>query len=320
MNTVDIALARHHTYALFGRLYLEGVTAVTLPTLQSIPELAGTLPNTFDADEAAAEHQSLFGFNVFPYESIFLDETGLLGGAATDAALESYRQAGFPFGDNSASADHIGHELALLAHLCGAEAEALEDNLPLVTERMRGLQRDFLQSHLVRWLPPFVLAVKRQERPFYTALAALTLEFANDHGGAFRETPLEAPLPKPPNLLDNDKTSLKDIAEFLTTPPHSGIFLSRDDVGRLARQMDLPRGFGDRTQMLTNLMRTAAQYDTLPALLEAIRQHVVAWNNDYDQIALDYPTLIPFITPWQTRLQAAQQILHCIQEQIQTLA
>lgn len=330
MNIVDIALARRHAYALFGHLFLKGVTAsagATLPILQSIPELAGTLPEPFDADEMAAEHQALFGFNVFPYESIFVDESGLLGGAATDAALESYRQAGFSFGDNSASADHIGHELGLLAHLSGAEADALEDTLPLVAERMRGLQRDFLQNHLLHWLPPFVLAVKGQERPFYTALVELTLGFVNNHyeevspqRGKERKEKTSAPSASPRLNLNNDKTGLKDIAQFLTTPPHSGIFLSRDDVGRLARRMDLPRGFGDRAQMLTNLMRTAVQYDTLPALLQAIRQHAAAWDDAYAQTAAAYPTLAPFIAPWQTRLQATRQILHAMQEQTQTLA
>ncbi|MCP4426335.1 MAG: molecular chaperone TorD family protein [Chloroflexi bacterium] len=336
MNEIDFAVARHRTYALLGQLYLEGVTAAstsdlqsplssgsTFPTLQSIPELAETLPNTFDADEAAAEYQTLFGFNVFPYESIFVDESGLLGGAATDAALTSYRQAGFSFGDSSASADHIGHELGLLAHLCGAEADALADDLPLVAERMRDLQRDFLQKHLLRWILPFALAVRGQERPFYAALADLTLEFISDHVsgiGIPKTQPLENfgnwNSRNIPNLQD-DKTSLKDIVEYLTTPPHSGIYLGRDDVARLAQRQNLPRGFGDRTQMLINLLRSAAQYDLMPNLLADLEEVAKIWADEYGRFSPPSP-LFPYAKEWQTRASHTRQLLQEIQLHIET--
>jgi hypothetical protein len=274
----------------------------------------------------AAEHQTLFGFNVFPYESIFIDESGLLGGAATDAALASYQQAGFAFGDNSASADHIGHELAALAHLCGAEADAWEDNLPIVAERMQNLQRDFLHKHVLRWILPFVLAVRGQERPFYAALVELTLTFIENHAAGIGIPAAQSESFGNSNsrnmrfdLLKNEKTSLKDIAEFLTTPPHSGIFLSRDDVGRLARRQDLPRGFGDRTQMLTNLMRSASQYDVMPALLADLENVVAQWVEGYGRFAQN-PTLAPYARQWQSRAAHSRQLLQEIHLQIEALA
>lgn len=318
----ELALARHLTYELLGRLFLEGITAVTHPTLQIIPALAHIMTGPFDADEAAADHQTLFGFNVFPYESIFLDGSGLLGGAITDAILVSYREAGFAVDAGSTSADHIGHELELLAHLCGAEADALADNLPPVAARMRHLQRGFLQDHLLRWLVPFVLAVQGQKRPFYTALAALTLDFVHDH---FQELSahsaplplrLTPALPEPPPLLNNEKTGLKEIAGYLTTPPYSGLFLSRDDIARLGRTQNIPRGFGDRTQILTNLLRGAAQFDTLPALLDGMQAVIATWQKAFTSSADSMPILAPFITLWQKRISQTSQTLIQIEQQI----
>lgn len=318
LSSSEVALARHLTYELLGRLYLEGVTAVTLPTIQIIPNLAKTVPEPFNADEAAADHQTLFGFNVFPYESIFLDGSGLLGGAVTDGVLHSYQEAGFQIESDSNSPDHIGYELHLLAHLCAAEADAWQDSLGDIAERMRYLQHQFLQNHLLRWLVPFVVAVGEQKRPFYTALAQLTLEFINSHYqeiGFLRE--IQFLLPPPPSLLDNEKTGLKNIAEFLTTPPHSGIYLGRDDVGRLARRQDIPRGFGDRTQMLTNLLRGAAQFDTLPDLIDDVETAVTTWQQQYSTHASAMPALTPFIKPWQERSAQTGQILAQIKTQIE---
>jgi putative dimethyl sulfoxide reductase chaperone len=320
LGPAELALARHLTYELLGRLYLEGVTAVTLSTIQIIPSLSQTIPEPFNADEAAASHQTLFGFNVFPYESIFLDSSGLLGGAITDAVLFSYQEAGFAVAADSTSPDHVGHELALLAHLCGAEADAWMDNRPLVAERMQNLQRRFLQEHLLHWLIPFVTAIKGQKRPFYTALANLTRDFIHDHFQelAAHAAPLRLPvyLPAPPALLNNEKTGLKEIAHYLTTPPYSGFFLSWQDVTQLARTQNIPRGFGDRTQMLTNLLRGAAQFDTLTGLFDELRVLTNSWQEAYATSAESMPVLAPFIATWQERMTQTSQTLTQIEQQI----
>ena len=316
----ELALARHLTYELLGRLFLEGVTAVTLSKIQLIPSLAKTIA-PFNVDAAAATHQTLFGFNIFPYESIFLDSSGLLGGAITDSVLFSYQEAGFAVDADSTSPDHIGHELQLLAHLCGAEADAWEDNLASTAEKMRHMQQDFLRNHLLCWLVPFVMAVQGQKRPFYTALANLTLDFIHDH---FQEIGLDEEiqfqLPTPPSLLNNENTGLKEIADYLTSPPNSGFFLSWEDVTQLARTQNIPRGFGDRTQMLTNLLRGAAQFDTLPALLNEMQTMTASWQDDYATCASTMPELAPFIAIWQERITQTRQILTQVEQQIKASA
>jgi len=322
-------LARHHAYRLLSSLFLDGLTAVSLPTVQQIPQLGDTLPNDINLDATAATHQHLFGFNIFPYESIFLDPSGLLGGLATDAVLNSYSQAGFTPSPDSASPDHIGNELDMMAHLAGAEADAWEDDLPIVAENMQRLQREFLQSHLLRWLFPFVVTVQRQDDPFFAAVAQLTFELVSDHAQELGQTGLQPKvtqdlsgldLPIAPALMDDDKTSLRDIAEFIVTPPYSGVYLGRDDVGRLAREIELPRGFGGRDQMLLNLIRTAVQYKTIPTLIDNLRAELGEWSGEYTAVFAQYPHIAPFIAPWQTHCQQTDQLLTDIATQIETIA
>ena len=231
MNRTATAAARHHTYVLLSQLYLKGVTAELLPYLAQISELAAA-PHPFDQDEAAASHYRVFIHNVFPYESIFRDPSGLLGGSITDQVKAFYQNAGILFSDD---ADHIGHELAFLATLCMVEAAASEaEAQENITTSVRQ-QRDFLSEHLLHWLPPFISSLSFIDDPFYQALGQLTQNIVYDH---FLAVGLELPaqsavMPETinvPDIIHNEQTSLKQIAGFLSTPPQSGLYLSaRDD-------------------------------------------------------------------------------------------
>ena len=285
------ALERSQIYSSIGRLFLEGLTEESLPPSLAIPELAATLPDLFDVDEAAADHHHLFGFNVFPYQSIFLDPAGLLGGEIAETVLLIYQQAGFAPGEDalasSESVDHIGHELSYLAFLCAAESKAWEEERPSETQTMIDYQRRFLDTHLLRWLPPLVQAIKQQSNPLFSALADLTLELSASHwidiwderqphaGAPFASSQRDLP-----RALGSDE-ALRGTANYLLTPVYSGFYLSRDDIGRLAREHQLPRGFGRRRGMLMNLLRSAMTYDSLGALLDSIALLAGEWGEAY---------------------------------------
>jgi TorA maturation chaperone TorD len=297
----QLALARRRAYTLFGHLYLSGITAELLPLLQVIPELNSSLAEPFNADEAAADHQHLFGFNLFPYESIFLDPEGLLGGEVTNTVLRRYQQAGFPVDTVAISPDHLGHELHFLAFLCWSEADAWEDDSPAVALEMQRQQGDFLQVHLLRWLLPVVLATRQQGQSFYVALADLTLNLIHHHYTSARYAKDNLYLlPTSPPLLENEKTGLKEIAAYLMTPVYSGIYLSHDDVSHLARQQYLPRGWGSRAQMLLTLLQSAGQYDTFPAVIAALQETVTKWQSAYADYGTTFPELAPFAKVWHS--------------------
>lgn len=321
LTPAQTAVARQHTYTLFSRLFLEGLTPELLAIVQQVPELATAVPPNYDPDEAAADHTRLFLHNLFPYESIFLDDSGLLGGRVTDGVTAVYTAANFTPTTDATSPDHIGVELAFMAHLCemerlmidGLKSEESERSGPSRFNLQSTInnQQSFLQTHLLHWLPPLVLAIRRQGQGFYAALADLVLAFVADHVGTVGAR-CTVPLPTVPQLLDNDKTSLKDIAAYLTTPCFAGMVIGRAEVTQLGRAHRLPRGFGDRAQLLVNLLRTAVSYDALPTLLQDLRTLLQNEMADYVAITADYPALVDAIRPWRNHCAATAEMLQTI--------
>jgi TorA maturation chaperone TorD len=307
------ALARSRAYDLFGHLVREGLTPDMLLAVRSIPELADVVPNPCDADTAAADHYDLFGLNVYPCASFFLDASGRLGGPVTDLVRHQLQRVGLA--SDAESADHLGHELAYLALLAGAEADAHADDVDTEVQRMQHLQRQFLDGHLLWWLPPFVRAVRQHGHPFYATLADLTWALVVDHraklGGEAAGTLTPEPDDSPVDLLGDEATGLKDIARFLMTPVWSGLVLSRDDIARLGRSAQLPRGFGDRTQMLTTLLRSAAEYDGLGAVLTRLIQQVDDWRAHYQSVDAEGAWTLDAVTAfWQTRLDTTEAVIN----------
>jgi len=313
LSPTQIALARHHSYSLFSRLYLEGVTEDLVPFIQVIPELTSVLIDPYDADEAAANHHQLFGFNIFPYAAIFLDSDGLLGGRLTNAVLTTYHQMGYQSDGIVTSSDHIGHELGLLGFLSQAEAEAWEDNQIAAAQQWRKWQREFLQTHLLRWLLPFIVAVQYHDDPFYEALAGLTLDLIHEQYTELVEglsTPhVPFSLPSAPALLSEEKTGLREIANFLVIPVHSGFYLSRHQIGKLANQLQLPCGFGSRQQMLLNVFRSAVAYAGLPTLCNTLAAILADWQAVYQDYAAKFPHLTSFADAWSKQAGNSIQLL-----------
>lgn len=297
---------------LLSRLLLEGVTEELLPYLQKIDPLASLLPDPFHADDAAAVHYHIFGFNVFAFESVFLGQSACgeplhIGGEQSRRVAQFYRATGFSPAAGPGP-DHIACELELMASLCGAEADAWEDGLPKVAQQMQERQRDFLQVHLLRWLPALNEAIRNQGYPFYHAIADLAGDLVMSHAlFLLLPAPPDAWLPHSPQLLEDEKTGVKEIAHFLTTPSLSGFYLSRKTCEDLARELNLPRGFGSRRQLVENLIRAAAQYGAGDRLLAALAAHADGWAQMFQSSTPS--DLRAYVQPWQQRATATCQML-----------
>ena len=306
-----VAVAYSRLYELLRDLFLRGLTADLLPQVATIDELRVTLPPIFDADESAALFQSTFGFNVFPYQSLFLDPAFLLGGAESARIRQFYAAAGYAPDLSTGEPDHIGHELGLLAHLCGAEADALADDQPRAAAQARALQQRFLDEHLLWWLPCLAAALQRQPAPFYAALADVTVTLVAAHRAALPPAPAPAGdrLPACSQPLDDPATGLQEIAAFLAAPVCSGIYLSREDIAALARGAGLPRGFGDRRLMLTNLLRAAGEFDSVAAVAAALRTVAAEFEVAYSRSAADGAPCAATATAWLYRVAACTALL-----------
>ncbi|MCB8942676.1 MAG: molecular chaperone TorD family protein [Ardenticatenaceae bacterium] len=300
----ELALARQRGYVWFGRLLLEGLTPDLLPFVREVPELATAVPDFYDSDIAAAHYQSIFGFNLFPFQSIFLDSTGLVGGREANRIQKFYGKVGFE-GEADAEPDHISQLLFCMGVLCKDESQ-----------KARQQQAELLGQHVLRWLLPFTCALKQQKRPFYTALADVLLAFIADHAHDLAaELAGQRPftLPSPPDILANKKNGWKEIAGFLLTPAATGIYLGRDAIGDLARQLKLPRGFGERQQMLVNLLQSAIVYDGFGEVVTALGEITAVYQAHYHECQHQFAQDVALASQWQARAAQTAELLNKLQ-------
>jgi putative dimethyl sulfoxide reductase chaperone len=311
MTPQQTALAHSRAYHLFSQMMLFGMTDDLLPIVNNLPDFTDTEAKS--ADDWKADHYALFGMSVFPFETVFLAEDGLLGGTVTESVTHAYYEAGYQ-SDDSETADHIGNELGLMAFLCGAESDAREDEVVQAIYHTIQLQRQFLDNHLLCWLPSLVLAIHQQGDEAFSVIADLVLDLVLKHRQSLYDDPMHPTqpliLPATPNILDDGKTGLKDIADFLLTPVYTGHYLSRNDITRIGGQFRLPSGFGKRHQMLTNLLSTAVDYATMDNLIGALQDEVNVSRNFYIQRVTDKRVS----DAWVSRLDETTQFLQVIQD------
>ena len=310
-------------YRTLGRFWLEETTAQDADMLSALPELGQTLPGLDEAHftDLAVEYQRLFGFNLPPYESIFIDPSGMLMSPASERVVQLYQRGGWqaPPGVRTGASDHIGLELLALADW--------------LDRKQTAPARQMHTRHLALWVAPFVLTLQRlKPHPFYAALADLTLDL-------LLSTLPESTLPHPDDLFpnlppppvyrgtddtmmmsdDNDDTSspkkrdggspFRPLIKQLLNPREAGLFLTRTDLARLGRTLDLPASVGDRYAMLDSLFRQAMQYELVPQLLDQIGCLFSEVDRTYHQLAIDYPDWQPYAQAWRSRLAAVKNAL-----------
>jgi hypothetical protein len=120
--------------------------------------------------------------------------------------------------------------------------------------------------------------------------------------------------PNPPpseraRATEGEGLSLSEIAHRLTTPALSGLVVTKDRVGAIAMDLGLPVGFSERSQMLMNMFRAAAELDCLPALLAALKSEADRWETRYAAWATEYPASAPIWKKWRARLAATRALL-----------
>lgn len=300
------AIARGRAYALLGDLFRRGPRR--LDHLRAVDVLAPHLPAACD-DEALAAHHGLFGQELPPYEGVFLHERALLGGPRTSAVRQAMAEGGFSPDESDAEPDHIGSELAFLAHLAGAEADAWRDGLTTAATRIQALQRAFLRLHLLRWLPALVVAVETVDSGLYAVATRLTLDLAVDHLG---EPPLDEDLAGLPDILSREKTGMRQIGDFLAVPLHTGAMLTPAAIRSIGRTAGVPAGFGKRGMLLENLLQSAIRNGRLEALLAALDAHLAA-----GRVRLDG---LPGGGPWARRVGECRAMIGRIAEAAEAMA
>ena len=300
------AMQRHCAYQLLSTIFVEGITGEVYATCKDIPSLEPLLPEPYDEDMAGADHHDLLGFNVLPFAGVYLAEDGRPGGQNYQQLNSWYLSHGFNASEMQVPSDHIGTQLAFLAFLLKLEIDGQhrpsEGALVASIQRAQG---EFLQTQLLKWSLPFLVAVKTQGNSFYAEAADLTLATVIDHvQDAAVNGDLVHDRPAPPDVLGDHKSGIKQIAEYMARPVFSGLYFSKQDLKLIARQLEIPTGFGDRVQLLTNTFRSAVSYELLPAFLSALKRHAHYFKDEYELLhQAGNERLNYLIVPWVERIE-----------------
>jgi TorA maturation chaperone TorD len=187
------APARHRLYAFFSRLFLREIDDAFAEVLRG--EFARALLEDFGASDevprlatadARARHfdpdfTNLTVVSVVPYESFYRRDDAMVESGRANPLADFLMQYGFEadlVAARSLSADHIGIELELMAVLAQKEAEAAQVGEPTYTAKIRGIEKAFLETHLLRWAPLYFLAATRNAKTvLYREGAEAALQF-----------------------------------------------------------------------------------------------------------------------------------------------
>lgn len=305
-------LVRRQAHALLGALLVEGFDAERLKVARSVPELAGELPPSVDLDELAAQHYALLGHELPPYAGVFVGDDGLVGGGRPAVMVRTVHQVLGVECPADPGPDHLGQMLRLLAVLADAQLDAMEHGDAADLRTLAGWQRRVLDEAVLPWMPPLHAALGGQPPSVWTRVLELAIGVLGHQRAEDPSLPRSVPLARgdvsAETVLDEPRTSLRTVAEILTTPVRSGVYLTRRDLDTVARRCELPRGFGGRRDTMEKLLRAAAEYDAMPRLVQELRQLWATRDDAY--VALGGEAGLGLHVPgWRQRVAGTRRLL-----------
>jgi TorA maturation chaperone TorD len=342
-STVSTLHLRRESYDLLARLYLDEPSADLVASLRGLPPFAEHMPPESEVDswlaDIAVEEQRLFGMNVYPYESIFVDPELMLNTRATERIARLYHDCGFNSSQARAGApDHLGLELRLMRDLITAELRAQASGDAGGERWARAQQARCLHDHLAGWAPICARTIARvTTQPIYTLLATLTTELvlsdldahtapvvspriAPERSLSFREIRLPAD-DSDPDVESSarsasgeggnaeDAGGINAIVRQLITPAATGVLLTRADISAMGRTLHLPITIGERFQMLRSLFDAAGQFDNVPALLESLGRLFTEEDKAVAALIAAYPAWSGYGQDWRQRIAGGQSLI-----------
>ena len=212
VNLVEPMNARARSYGMLARLFREEVDLPTLRELQQMrfPQATGNaaadegyhqlydyLKRAWDdsVTELAIDYVSTFighGVNgysaAYPYESVYTSERRLLMQEARAEVLATLRENELMRGNWNEAEDHIALELEFMQRLSLRAADALSDDAEDEAIAYLRTSYDFLENHLLNWVPMLVADMRMHARTlFYQGLAQLTLGSLQEDEAVLRE-------------------------------------------------------------------------------------------------------------------------------------
>lgn len=320
---------RQATYNLLARLFLAPPDAELLQQLSTLPPFDNTLQGVaIDAETVETYqvyYQELFGFNFFPYESLFHERELMVNTASAGRVARLMEQSGFdttPY--TVGSVDHIGVQLAFMAFLIAQEMEGTTHDQRWMIEAAQQYQATVIHQHLATWVPVAVLTMQTiAPAPLFHLLAEITLELVLSDVTTIPATDAilwleESPVPSVPPNNEEEDDGLSALIRHLITPVESGVFLTRTELRRIARKLHLPMTMGDRFGMVKQLFEAAGQFEQIEPLLTALEQHWQQAEHKVVTLITAVPAWRSYGEMWLTRLNQGQSLLITLHTSWQT--
>ncbi|MCW8954581.1 MAG: molecular chaperone TorD family protein [Sulfurimonas sp.] len=186
--------ARANIYALLSRVLLQELDAGMLKTIKNDENILDFFP-TFkeweplkEVDETKLLQEylnpdfvNLSILHLIPYETFYTREDQKIETGGANPVTDMYSAYDFMVDyeiSRTIAADHIGIELEFMHHLTEGEQKALSQNDTDAVLELRGIQKEFLNKHLLQWAPMYLINMKFEARtPLYYDAAEMALEF-----------------------------------------------------------------------------------------------------------------------------------------------
>lgn len=228
------------------------------------------LAATLELGEAprASEHTEIFVFQLPPYASIYVGAEGMLGGDARDRVAGFWRALGQT---PPAESDHLTLMLALYAQLVEFEMNETE---AAPRESWRSARKAFLWEHLLSWVPVYLDKLADIAPPFYRRWGELlTCALTAEASAVGAQGALPLALREAPALVDPWGEAGAEFPQSLLTPARSGIVLTRADLARAARELNISLRAGERKFVLKALLGQDAR-----GVFDWLEAETAAWS------------------------------------------
>ena len=186
--------SRVNLYALLSRVLLQELDIETLkmmkndenildffPTLKEWEPLKELPEQKLLEEYLNPDFVNLSILHLIPYETFYTRDDQMIETGGANPVTDMYSAYEFMVDYEVArtlSSDHIGVELEFMHHLATAESKALENDDKAAVQELRVAQHEFLNKHLVKWAPLYLINMKYEARtPLYYDAAEMALEF-----------------------------------------------------------------------------------------------------------------------------------------------
>jgi TorA maturation chaperone TorD len=186
--------ARSNIYALLSRVLLQELDNEMLEMILNDKEVRDFFPSlkdwgileSTDNKTLLEQHLNVDFANIsllhlVPYETFYTREDQMIETGGANPVTDMYHEYDYIVDFEKAravSADHIGVELEFMHYLVEAEIAAATAGDEEAVQHLQFAQKTFLNKHLIRWAPLYLINVKYEARtPIYYDAAEMTLEF-----------------------------------------------------------------------------------------------------------------------------------------------